>query len=127
MDLLQGAHAFVGHDVRFDFSFLRWELARRGLKIPCLTGVCTLQLSQQLWPDMDGWRLQDLANHFSVPHAPPHKAGEDALATAGVLLHAIETAVEHRAATLGDLIALTTPDAASVWGADSDRASHAAG
>ena len=127
MDLLQGAHAFVGHDVRFDFSFLRWELARHDLTMPRLTGVCTLKLSQYLWPDMDGWRLQDLATHFAVPHSNPHRAGEDALATAGVLSHAIAAAKDHQAQTLGDLIALTSDSAASVWTRKDKRRKHAAG
>jgi DNA polymerase III epsilon subunit family exonuclease len=125
--LLQGAHAFVGHGVQFDFSFLRWELARHGYDMPNLTGVCTLELTRKLWPDLGGWKLKDLAESFAIAHANPHRAGEDALATAGVLQHAVEEAQRWNARTLGDLIALTSKDAASIWHGDQRAESNIAG
>ncbi len=108
MDMLRGADSFVAHDVRFDLNFLGWELARHGHVMPELPGLCTLRLAQQLWPDHDGWRLQDLAGSFAVTHDRPHRAGEDALATAGVLAHALEQAVVSGAAVFGDLYRLTS-------------------
>jgi DNA polymerase III epsilon subunit family exonuclease len=107
-DLLRGAHAFVAHDVRFDLNFLRWELERLGHDLPEMPGLCTLQLAQLLWPSHDGWRLQDLAGSFSVTHRHPHRAGEDALATAGVLAHAVADAAAIGAVTLADLFRLPT-------------------
>ncbi len=107
VDLLHGAHAFVAHDVRFDMPFLRWELERHGQRMPDLPALCTLQLSQSLWPDLDGWRLQDLAGTFAVAHTHPHRAGEDALATAGVLQREINDARGLGAETLSDLYKLT--------------------
>jgi DNA polymerase III epsilon subunit-like protein len=108
MDMLRSADAFVAHDVRFDQNFLGWELARHGHVMPEMPGLCTLRLAQQLWPDHDGWRLQDLAGSFSVTHDRPHRAGEDALATAGVLAHALEHAEAHGARLFGDLYSLTS-------------------
>jgi len=108
VDMLQGAHAFVAHDVRFDMPFLRWELGRHGLEMPDAPAVCTLQLARSLWPDLDGWRLQDLAGTFAVAHTHPHRAGEDALATAGVLARALLDARALGARTLGDLYRLTS-------------------
>ncbi len=118
VDMLHGAHAFVAHDVRFDMPFLRWELERHGLVMPDLPAVCTLQLSRSLWPDLDGWRLQDLAGTFAVAHTHPHRAGEDALATAGVLARALAATRELGAETLGDLYRVI--DARSDLGADDD-------
>lgn len=111
VDLLRGAHAFVAHDVRFDMPFLRWELERHGHAMPDMPALCTLQLARSLWPDLDGWRLQDLAGTFAVAHTHPHRAGEDALATAGVLERAVEDAHRHGADTLGDLFRVTYDDA----------------
>jgi DNA polymerase III epsilon subunit family exonuclease len=108
VDMLRGAHAFVAHDVRFDMPFLRWELERHGLEMPDLPAVCTLQLARSLWPDLHGWRLQDLAGTFAVAHTHPHRAGEDALATAGVLARALAAVREHGAKTLGDLYFITS-------------------
>lgn len=100
---LERAHVFVAHDVRFDQSFLRWELQRLGHEMPERPGVCTLRLAQDLWPDRDGWRLQDLAESFDVDLERPHRAGEDAEATAGVLLHALRDAGDRGARVLADL------------------------
>lgn len=108
VDMLNGAHAFVAHDVRFDMPFLRWELGRHDLEMPDIPAVCTLQLSRNLWPDLDGWRLQDLAGTFAVAHTHPHRAGEDALATAGVLARLLSDARAHGARSLGDLYRLTS-------------------
>ncbi len=103
VDLLRGSHAFVAHDVRFDMPFLRWELERHGHEMPDMPALCTLQLARSFWPDLDGWRLQDLAGTFAVVHTHPHRAGEDALATAGVLDRAVADARHRGAATLGEL------------------------
>lgn len=103
MAALAEADVFVAHDVRFDQGFLRWELQRLGYEMPELPGVCTLRLAQDLWPDREGWRLQDLAQSFDVDLERPHRAGEDAAATAGVLLHALHDATLRGARTLADL------------------------
>ncbi|MDX2473771.1 MAG: exonuclease domain-containing protein, partial [Candidatus Krumholzibacteria bacterium] len=103
--LLDG-HVFVAHDIRFDLPFMRWEFGRRGLVRPPVTGLCTLELSRQLWPDLSSRSLSDLARTFGVDHDNPHRAADDALATGGVLLKAIETAGEMGLTELGDLYRL---------------------
>jgi len=103
--LLTG-NVFVAHDIRFDLPFMRWEFGRRGLLRPPVTGLCTLELSRQLWPDLTSRSLPDLARTFGVEHDNPHRAADDALATGGVLLKAIETAGEMGLTELGDLYRL---------------------
>ncbi|MHB8078959.1 MAG: 3'-5' exonuclease [Candidatus Krumholzibacteriia bacterium] len=105
-DMLAGA-VFVAHDVRFDLPFLRWEFSRHGLELPEMLGVCTLQLSRLLWPDLPSHRLGDLARDLDVPHGQPHRAGADAEATAGVLKQALDGAGLHGLHELGDLFAAT--------------------
>ncbi|RKZ20144.1 hypothetical protein DRQ50_00295 [bacterium] len=95
---------FVAHDIRFDLPFLRWEFARRGLTAPAVTGLCTLQLSRQLWPGLTSRSLGDLARHFGVLHDTPHRAAADATATAGVLNEVISAAHSLGLADLGDLL-----------------------
>jgi DNA polymerase III epsilon subunit family exonuclease len=96
-------NVFVAHDIRFDLPFLRWEFARRGIGRPAVTGMCTLQLSRQFWPDLESRSLPDLANHFGVTHDNPHRAGADAAATAGVLLEVLKASEEIGLIDLGDL------------------------
>jgi DNA polymerase III epsilon subunit family exonuclease len=105
-EMLSSADVFVAHDVRFDMHFLRWEMKRQGLELPSIPGICTVHLSQQLWPDLDGWRLVDLSNGFGLSHNHPHRAGEDAIATAGVLAYALDDAIEIGAKTVLDLLRL---------------------
>ncbi len=95
---------FVAHDIRFDLPFLRWEFARRGLARPAVTGLCTLQLSRQLWPDLASRSLVDLSEHFGIEHDNPHRAAADAEATAGVLLEALASAQDLGLGDLADLM-----------------------
>jgi len=100
---LMDGHVFVAHDIRFDLPFLRWEFARRGIVRPAVAGLCTLQLSRQLWPDLTSRSLSDLAEHFDLVHDTPHRAAADAAAAAGVLLEAIQAAEAMGLVDLGDL------------------------
>jgi len=122
--LLDG-NVFVAHDIRFDLPFLRWEFARRGLVRPAVTGLCTLELSRQLWPNLASRSLPDLARSFGVDHDNPHRAADDAMATGGVLLEALTAVAELGLAELGDLYRLEeliSDDSAD----DSDLAASAA-
>ena len=96
-------NVFVAHDIRFDLPFLRWEFARRGIGRPAVTGLCTLQLSRQFWPDLGSRSLPDLAAHFGIDHGNPHRAGADAAATAGVLLEVLRESDQLGLVDLGDL------------------------
>ena len=105
-EMLTGA-VFVAHDVRFDLPFLRWEFSRHGLELPEMLGVCTLQLSRLLWPELPSHRLCDLARVLDVPHGQPHRAGADAEATAGVLSQALARARLHGLSEVGDLFTVS--------------------
>lgn len=107
--LLSGA-VFVAHDLRFDLPFLRWEFSRHGLAMPDTIGVCTLQLSRVLWPDLPSRRLSELSRHFGVAHSHPHRAAADAEATAGVFSRALARAAELGLSDLGDLFAGVLPE-----------------
>jgi ATP-dependent DNA helicase DinG len=96
-------NVFVAHDIRFDLPFLSWEFARRGVVRPAVTGLCTLKLSRQLWPELSSRSLPELARHFDVAHDNPHRAGDDAEATAAVLRAALEDVKEMGLVDLGDL------------------------
>lgn len=99
-------NVFVAHDIRFDLPFLGWEFARRGVARPAVTGLCTLQLSRQLWPGLASRSLPELSRHFGVAHDNPHRAGDDAEATASVLQAALSDVREMGLMDLGDLFRL---------------------
>ncbi len=117
VELLDGC-VFVAHDIRFDLPFLRWEFGRRGVARPAVTGLCTLQLSRDLWPDLESRSLPDLARRFGVMHDHPHRAADDAAATAGVLLAALADARERGLGDLADLYRLAQAPATVGHGED---------
>lgn len=94
-----GDAVLVGHNVRYDLSFLQAELARAGQ--PGLTNrsVDTCAMARRLVRDeVPNCKLGTLAERFRLPHRPSHRALDDALAT-GDLLHLLL----ERAATWGVL------------------------
>lgn len=105
LDFLEDS-VFVAHDIRFDQPFLQWELARRDLDFPCSLGLCTLQISRAMWPDLPSHSLGELAASLGVSHDQPHCAGDDASAAAGVLVRGISEAAGAGRSTIGDLMAL---------------------
>ncbi len=88
LEFLGGA-VVVGHNVRFDLSFLNHALQATGRdRLPNAT-VDTLALARRLVRDMvPNCKLGTLAASLRLPHQPSHRALTDVLAT-GDLLHAL--------------------------------------
>ena len=85
----------VGHNVDFDWSFLRRAFRKAGYPLPDATRLCTLQLSRSLDPDRKlRHRLSDLCERYDVNLERAHDALADARATAEVLPHLLR-AHEH--------------------------------
>lgn len=102
-----GDAVVVGHNVRFDLSFLKSALERSGR--PNLTNrvIDTCALSRRLLCDeVPNHKLGTLAAHLRLDHQPSHRALDDALA-AGDLLHALLERVSSLGITgLEDLLKL---------------------
>jgi DNA polymerase III epsilon subunit-like protein len=111
--LLEDA-VFVAHDIRFDLPFLRWELLRRDLGFPCRMGLCTLELSRALWPGLASHSLSELAASMDLTHTQPHRAGDDALAAAGVLQKSLQAAHALGRFSFGELMDLRAGALAAV-------------
>jgi DNA polymerase-3 subunit epsilon len=114
-----GCAVFVGHNVRYDASFLNAELGRAGLAPLANRQLDTLALARRLVRDeVPNCKLSTLATHLRLTHRPSHRALDDALAT-GDLLHAlIERATAFGVGgldVLGELPRLANhPDAAKI-------------
>ena len=119
-----GDSVIVGHNVRFDLSFLRAALERSERPPLANRLIDTCALARRLVRDeVPDCKLGTLARHLRLDHPPNHRALDDALAT-GDLLHLLL----ERAATLGvtgldDLLVLPTmaghPDAGKLALTDS--------
>ena len=81
-------HVIVGHNLRFDMSFLDSEMGRVGLQIPSeYPTICTYQSAKILLPGLERHRLKDCAKALGLDNQGGHRALKDAGMTAG-LLHA---------------------------------------
>jgi DNA polymerase-3 subunit epsilon len=102
-----GDAVLVGHNVRFDISFLDAALLATGRARLSHQRIDTRALAKRLVRDeVPDCRLSTLADRFRLPNRPTHRALDDALAT-GDLLHALlERAAAFGVLGLDDLVAL---------------------
>jgi DNA polymerase-3 subunit epsilon len=102
-----GDAVLVGHNVRFDMSFLQAAMAATGR--PRLTNrvIDTCALARRLVSDeVPNCKLATLAAHFRTTHKPTHRALDDTLATAELLHSLLERAGTMGVTALDDLIDL---------------------
>ena len=102
----------VGHNVRFDISFLDAALQRD--RWPRLTHprIDTCALARRLLRDeVPDCRLGTLASRLRLDHKPTHRALDDALATTDLLHLLLERAAAYGVLGLDDLLGLPRMDA----------------
>lgn len=104
-----GDSVVVGHNLRFDLSFL--DAAARRLGYPKISNrtLDTVALARRLVRDeVRNLKLSTLAAHFRSPVAPTHRALDDARAAAYVLWGLLERAGSLGVTALDDLLQLPT-------------------
>ncbi len=93
----------VAHNALFDINFLAYEVNRvLGKPLPN-PGICTLKLSRDLVPEAKAHKLDVLAEHFGYEIADRHRAWDDALATAKLLIQFIALLSDAGLHNLGDI------------------------
>lgn len=75
---------FVGHNVNFDYSFVRQEFKKLGFEYNRKT-LDTVKLARQVIPGLRSYSLGRLCAHLDIPITDRHRAAGDALATVKVL------------------------------------------
>lgn len=104
-----GDAVIVGHNVRFDLSFLNAAAMRLGYGRLENKSVDTAALARRLVrSEVRNLRLQSLAAHFRSPVTPNHRALDDARATAHVFHAMLERAGSLGVTNLDDLLQLPT-------------------
>jgi DNA polymerase-3 subunit epsilon len=76
----------VGHNVSFDYRFLRAEYKRLFYDFKRKT-LCTRQLSRKLLPGKHSYGLGSLSRDLDITNESRHRAGGDALATVKLFEH----------------------------------------
>lgn len=106
LEMLRGA-VIVGHNIRFDTSFLDAALVANGYPRLDNRRVDTLALARRLVRDeVPNLRLHTLATHLRASVEPVHRAYADAAATAEVFHTLLERAATFGVLGLDDLLAL---------------------
>ncbi|MBI2703712.1 MAG: GIY-YIG nuclease family protein [Actinobacteria bacterium] len=102
-----GDAVIVGHNVRFDLSFLRAALERAERPVLANRWVDTCALARRLLRDeVPNCQLGTLASRFRLDHQPTHRALDDVLATADLLHLLLERAAGLGVMGLDDLLSL---------------------
>jgi len=102
-----GDAVIVGHNVRFDASFIDAALVAHGYPRLANRRVDTVAIARRLVRDeVPNLRLHTLARHFRTTVEPNHRAYADAAATAEVLHSLLERAAAFGVLGLDDLLAL---------------------
>jgi DNA polymerase-3 subunit epsilon len=102
-----GNAVIVGHNVRFDLSFLNAAAIRHGYGRLENQWVDTAALARRLVrTEVRNLKLQTLAAHFRSPVKPVHRALDDAQATAHVLHGLLERVGSLGVTNLDDLLQL---------------------
>ena len=104
-----GDAVVVGHNVRFDLSFLDAALGDTGRPRLSNRSIDTCGLARRLIrEEVPDCRLGTLATRLRLEHQPSHRALDDALATGDLLHLLIERAGSLGVTGLDDLLALPT-------------------
>lgn len=112
-----GDAVIVGHNVRFDLSFLNAAAERLGYGRLPNRSVDTLGLGRRLVrAEVRNLKLSSLAAHFRAPSPPTHRALDDARATAHVFWALLERAGPLGVTHLDDLLTLPTARGSAHYG-----------
>lgn len=71
----------IGHNVSFDYSFMKCSAAADGLPFEKL-GIDTLKIAKKVHSDLDSKSLGSLCAYYNIENRSAHRAYHDALATA---------------------------------------------
>ena len=81
----------VGHNVNYDVSIFTSELHRHNLGTPEFGAIYdTLDIFRRFYPNLPNHKLGFLSSHFPINHVPTHNAMDDILATAQLLIYALD-------------------------------------
>ncbi len=90
--ILEGS-IVVAHNAAFDMSVLRATLATHRLPHPTFRYFCSVSMARRIWPGMRSYGLGPMCALHGIP-LKHHRAGNDAEATAELVLRAVGSATE---------------------------------
>lgn len=80
---------FTAHNVEFDKDFINHELRRIGLNPMQNQSLCTIRLAKKVFPGLRRYGLTALCERFGIERPNAHRALDDSVATAKILLRTL--------------------------------------
>ncbi len=84
-----GEHPMIGHNIMFDYSFLKTNASRVGIPFE-KDGLDTLSLARAFLTNAESKSLGYLIKYLDIPRENAHRAFDDALATFKLYRHFVE-------------------------------------
>ncbi|QPC46673.1 ATP-dependent DNA helicase DinG [Mangrovibacillus cuniculi] len=103
---LDGA-IFVAHNVFFDLNFLQDALTGAGYARISPKIIDTVEFAKMVFPTADSYKLSELSDRHDFAHDQPHRAKDDALVTARLLIKMIDELYTYPLVTLEQLLELS--------------------
>ena len=83
-------HILAGHNVSYDIHILMSQMRRLGMDpVETPAWVDTLEIFRRYYPELKNHKLEYLGEVFKVHHKSSHNAYDDILATAEILIYAV--------------------------------------
>ena len=103
LDFIKGTDYFCAHNVMFDYDLIYKYLAVCNLPLEILNKLkffCTVKAGRVLYPELPSRKLNDLIKYFNISVEKRHRALDDAMATAKILLIFFEKIKEKKSQLL---------------------------
>ena len=96
-----------GHNLSFDYSFLKSEFMRTGYEPPLNEQICTLKLARRIYPELRSKSLGSVTAHLKLKNTNSHRALSDAEVTSKILIKMIkQLSKENKISSVEDLLSL---------------------
>jgi DNA polymerase III subunit epsilon len=105
---------FVAHNAPFDLRFVEWEMRRGDYGPPRGRVLCTARLARKAHPELRSKSLDSLIHFYGIACDARHRAHDDAVATASVMVRMLDRVEEDGIGTwsaLEELLARRKPRA----------------
>jgi DNA polymerase III epsilon subunit family exonuclease len=98
----------VGHNIDFDYEFIRCEFERLGYTIPDIYRVDTLKISKRFCSNVPNNKLETIARSMNLFSNEWHRAENDVVMTTRIFENFLRTFIkENNVITLNDLLKIT--------------------
>lgn len=103
-----GNDPLLGHNVRFDYSFLKYHLANSGYNISNNV-IDTLRIARVLHPELPSRSLASMCNAYGLVNKAAHRAYEDARVTMDLYMAMCERITSAEDSRIRELLSYTNP------------------